>query len=62
MKTIEPQLYEVTYQVKVIITANSEANAFAETRDILFNADRGVADFIVADVSKKSIITITEEM
>jgi hypothetical protein len=47
--------YEVVFQIKTVITANSKERATTEVSQILWNADRGIADFIIFEVEQKSI-------
>lgn len=47
--------YEITYQVKVIVYASSEAEAVKETTELLHDADSGVADFAVGQVKLMNI-------
>ena len=47
--------YEVVYQVKAVITANSQQQATAEVSTRLWDTDRGIADFVIYEVEQKSI-------
>jgi len=51
--------YEVVYQVKAVITANSKERATAEVSHAFWDADRGMANFAVYEVEEKSM-KITE--
>ncbi len=47
--------YEVIYQIKAVITTNSEQRATAEVSTRLWDTDRGIADFVIYEVEQKSI-------
>ena len=47
--------YVITYQVKVVITADNQGLAKREAYELLMSSDSGVADYIVASVQQKSI-------
>ena len=47
--------YEITYEVKVVITADNKGLALHEAYELLMSSDSGVADYVVASVQQKSI-------
>jgi hypothetical protein len=53
--------YEITYEVKVVITADNKGLALNESYDLLMSSDSGVADYIVASVQQKSINAVEME-
>jgi hypothetical protein len=50
--------YEITYEVKVVITADNKGLALNESYDLLMSSDSGVADYIVASVKQRSIVSV----
>jgi hypothetical protein len=48
--------YEITYEVKVVINAKSQACAVADSTDILWNGDMGLADFAITTVYPRVIV------
>ena len=53
--------YEITYEVKVVITADNKGLALNESYDLLMSSDSGVAEYIVASVQQKSINAVEME-
>jgi hypothetical protein len=53
--------YEITYEVKVVITADNKGLALNEAYELLMSSDSGVADYIVASVQQKSINAVEME-